>query len=105
MKYLTDGDFTQAIASWVSLVDFYADWCGPCQILWKLIPHLAEKYQWKALVAKVDTDKQILVTQKYQISALPTVILFRDGIEIERIRWLQQPEAYSAAIDKALALQ
>lgn len=103
MQYLNETNFTQSIASWVALVDFYADWCGPCQILWKLMPHLAEKYDGKALVAKVNTDTEFAITQRYQVSALPTVVVFKDWKEVERMRWLQPPEAYSAVIDKRLA--
>ncbi|USN54922.1 MAG: hypothetical protein H6765_10830 [Candidatus Peribacteria bacterium] len=45
MKYLNEQDFVSTISSGVTLVDFYADWCAPCQILGKLMPHLAQKYE------------------------------------------------------------
>jgi thioredoxin 1 len=102
MLHLTDTNFTQNTTSGVVLIDFYADRCGPCQILGKLMPHLADKYEWKAVVAKVNTDTEFVLTQRFGISALPTVIVLKDGVEVERLRWLNQPEVYSEIIDKHL---
>lgn len=102
MIYFTEKDFDAQVASWVSLVDFYADWCWPCQILGKLIPHLSGKYEGRALVGKVNTEKEFVLTQRFNVHGLPTVIILKDGQEVERMRWLQPPEAYSAVLDKWL---
>jgi thioredoxin 1 len=102
MLHLTDTNFTQHTTSGVALIDFYADRCGPCQILGKLMPHLADKYEGKAVVAKVNSDTEFMLTQRFSISALPTVIVLKDGIEVERLRGLHQPEVYSEVIDKHL---
>lgn len=103
MKYLNEQDFVSTISSGVTLVDFYADWCAPCQILGKLMPHLAQKYEWHAVVAKVNTDIEFTLTQRYGITGLPTVVVFKDGQEVERLRGLQPPENYSSVLDKWLA--
>lgn len=102
MLHLTDTTFDENIKNGVVLVDFYADRCGPCQMLGKLMPLLAEKYTGKATVAKVNTDTEFVTAQKYWISALPTVIVLKDWIEVERLRGLHQPEVYSEIIDKHL---
>lgn len=102
MLHLTDTTFDQNTKTGVVLVDFYADRCGPCQMLGKLMPHLAEKYTWKATVAKVNTDTEFMTTQRFGITALPTVIVLKNGIEVERLRGLNQPEVYSEIIDKHL---
>jgi thioredoxin 1 len=102
MQYLTEQDFDTQTATGVALVDFYADRCGPCKILGKLIPHLANKYEGAALVAKVDTEQQFTLTQRFEVHALPTVVILKDGKEVERLRGLQPPEAYSAVLDKRL---
>jgi len=102
MLHLTAEDFDTTIASWVVMVDFYADWCGPCQILGKLMPHLANKYEWRAVVAKVDTDTQKYLAWTYNIMSLPTVIVFKDGQEVEKMKWLLPPETYSEVLDKWL---
>ncbi len=103
MLHLTQADFDQTIASWVVMVDFFADWCGPCQILGKLMPHLSTKYEWRAIVAKVNTDEQKYLAWTYNIMSLPTVIVFKDGVEVEKMKWLLPPEVYSEVLDKWLA--
>jgi len=101
---LTEENFDQTIAEWITLVDFYAERCWPCKILGKLMPHLAKKYEWRAVVGKVNTDVSFLLTQKYAIFSLPTVVVFKDWEQVERLKWLQPPEAYSAVLDKWLTI-
>jgi thioredoxin 1 len=103
MQYLTEQDFDTQTATGVALVDFYADRCGPCQILGKLVPHLADKYEGKALVAKVNTEQQFALTQRFGVHALPTVVILKDGKEVDRMKGLHPPETYSAILDKRLA--
>lgn len=103
MIHLTQEDFETTIAQGVTMVDFFADWCGPCQILGKLMPHLAGKYEWKATVAKVNTDEQTYLSGTYGIRSLPTVVVFKDGTEVERMVWLLPPEAYSEVLEKRLS--
>lgn len=102
MEHFTQNTFKQKITSWVTLVDFYADRCGPCRILGKHIPHLSKKYEGIALVGKVNTEKEFAISQKYGIRSLPTVLVFKDWKEVERLTGLQPPEMYSAVIDKHL---
>lgn len=66
------------------LVDFYALWCGPCQMMQPVLEDVASRLEGKALVAKVDTDKSPRLANKYQIEALPTLILFHKGQIIEK---------------------
>src|SRR4051812_35618024 len=61
------------------LVDFYADWCGPCKMMAPFVDEIAAAYQGRALVAKVDTDHAQHATQPYGIRGIPTSIVFRDG--------------------------
>lgn len=103
MLHLTETTFTEHTTSGVVLLDFYANRCGPCQILGKFMPHLAEKYAWKAVVAKVNTDTEFTLAQRFGITALPTVIILKNGVEVERLRWLHEPETYSELLDKHLA--
>ena len=80
MKHLTNEDFDAIIANGVTLVDFYADRCGPCQMLGKLMPRLEMRYEDNAQVtiAKVDTETQKYLAGIHNISALPTVIIYKD---------------------------
>ena len=66
------------------LVDFYAQWCGPCQMMQPVLEDLASRLDSVARVAKVDTDKSPRLASRYQVEALPTLILFHKGKVIER---------------------
>jgi thioredoxin 2 len=66
------------------LVDFYADWCGPCKMMAPYVDELARDYQGRALIAKVDTDRAQRATQPFGIRGIPTSILFKDGKEVGR---------------------
>ena len=73
------------------LVDFYADWCGPCRAMNPVIKEVAQSVQGKARVIKVDIDKSIEAAQAYQVQAVPTFIIFKNG----KIVW-----RHSGMIDK-----
>ena len=83
---LTDETFKRTIesAELPVLVDFYADWCGPCKMMAPDVDALAREQQGKVLVAKLDTDRNQQTAGAFQIRGIPTVIVFRDGKEVER---------------------
>ena len=66
------------------LVDFYADWCGPCKIMAPVLDAVARARAGSALVAKLDTDRNPAVARRFQIASIPTLILFRGGREVAR---------------------
>jgi thioredoxin 1 len=67
------------------LVDFWASWCAPCQMLAPTVESVAEKYQGKAKIVKLNVDENIGSSSNYGVKGIPTLILFRDGKEAERV--------------------
>uniref|UniRef100_A0A7C4LMM6 Thioredoxin n=1 Tax=Schlesneria paludicola TaxID=360056 RepID=A0A7C4LMM6_9PLAN len=84
------------------LVDFWAPWCGPCRMIAPAIEELASDYAGRVLVGKVNTDDNPQVASSLGISAIPTIILFKNGHPVERMMGLQQKARMSAVIDKHL---
>ena len=99
LRYLTDEDFDEAIAKGVSLIDFYADWCGPCRMIAPIIEQLASEYEGKALIAKLDVDKAQGAASKYSVTSIPTVILFIDGKEAKRIVGVRDKKTFQTLLD------
>jgi len=84
------------------LVDFWAPWCGPCQAVTPVLNELAKEYDNKVKVAKVNVDEESALAQKYNVVSIPTLIVFKDGKEIERRIGFSGKEALTKIIDKAL---
>lgn len=84
------------------LVDFYADWCGPCKMVAPLVDEIAHDHLGRMLVVKVDTDRAPEVAGRYGIRSIPTIILFRDGEETERSMGFE-PERVRGLAQKAVA--
>ena len=96
--HLTDSTFAGAISAGTVLVDFWADWCGPCKMLAPVIEELAEEFEETVTVGKLDTDANGATAQAFGIAAIPTVIVFRDGVEAKRIVGVNPKEVYVAAL-------
>lgn len=67
------------------LVDFFAPWCGPCQIMAKILEEVSSKIQDQAQVVKINTDNYPDLASEYRISALPTMVIFKNGKPVDRI--------------------
>jgi thioredoxin 1 len=84
------------------LVDFWAEWCGPCKRLAPIIDKLAASYSGRVKVGKVDTDSNYNVAMKYGISSIPTVILFKNGQPVQRIVGLRGEEDFTKVLDESV---
>lgn len=101
IKEFTDQNFQTEVlhANEPVLVDFWAEWCMPCRMLAPTIEKLANDYAGKIKVGKVDTDANRDTAMKYQISAIPTVILFKDGQIAQKFIGNRNERDFKAAID------
>jgi len=84
------------------LVDFYADWCAPCKMVAPLMDEMAHEHTGRLLVVKVDTDQAPGIAQRFQIRSIPTVILFVDGLEVERSLGFE-PERVRRLVEEGVA--
>ncbi len=76
---LTNENFDATIAEGVTMVDFWAPWCAPCRMIAPVVEELAEEYEGKATIAKVNTDEEQEIAIKYGIRSIPTMLWFKDG--------------------------
>lgn len=81
---LTENTFKRTINSGVSVIDFWAAWCGPCRQQAPIMEDLARSYVGRAVVAKVDVDAEGRLAERYGIRNIPTVVIFKNGEEIKR---------------------
>lgn len=84
------------------LVDFFATWCGPCKMIAPAVEQLSEEYAGKAAVYKVDVDDAQDIGMEYQIMSIPTLVIFKDGKEVERIRGAVSKAELTEAMERNL---
>jgi thioredoxin 1 len=99
---ITDGNFDETTKSGVTLIDFWAPWCGPCHMQGPIIDKLAETYEGKATVGKLNVDDNQATAAKYGVMSIPTVILFKDGEKVKQFVGVQGEAALKSAIDEQL---
>jgi thioredoxin 1 len=102
--HFTDDSFENEVLKYegVALVDFWAPWCGPCQALGPVIEEIANEYEGRAKVGKVNVDEEREVAQKYMVMSIPTVLVMKNGEVVNTLVGLRPKEDYLDAIDSAL---
>lgn len=83
---LTDANYQEAVIDnkGVALIDFWAEWCGPCRIIGPVIDELATEYEGKALIGKVDVDENAELSAKYGVRSIPTILILKDGEVVDK---------------------
>ena len=107
MLTLTDGDFENTVlkSDKPVLVDFWAEWCGPCRIIAPAVEGLADEYNGRVAVGKLNIDENPNTPQKYGVRSIPTLLLFKDGEVVESTVGVAGKEQLAALLDKHVERQ
>lgn len=103
-QHFSDVDFEQEVlkSELPVLVDFYAEWCGPCKIAAPIIDELAVTYEGKMKIGKVDVDTNNEVAGKFGVMSIPTIIVFKNGKEVDRTVGFGGREAIEQMVKKQI---
>lgn len=99
---LNSGNFEGTIAEGVTLVDFWAPWCGPCRMIAPVIEELAEEYEGKATIAKVNTDEEQDLAVKFGIRSIPSILFFKDGEMKDQMVGAASKQAFSEKLNELI---
>ncbi len=99
----TDANFETEIASGVTMVDFWAPWCAPCLMQGPTVERLAEKYEGKAKIGKMNVDENRGVPERFGIRGIPTLLIFKDGKQVEQFVGVQQERTLVSALDNQIS--
>lgn len=103
MKFTSSNFETEVYQAEVPvLVDFYADWCGPCKAMAPVVDALAQEYEGKAKVGKINTDENQDIAAEYGVMSIPTFIVFKGGKAVKKMIGMQDKRNLIAAIEEVL---
>ena len=103
-KYIELGasNFDETVKEGVSVVDFWAPWCGPCRMIAPVIEELAEEFEGKAKICKVNTDEEQDIAVRFGIRSIPTIMFFKDGEVVDVMIGAASKQAFAEKINSLL---
>ena len=99
---LNKDNFEKSISNGVALVDFWAEWCGPCKMQLPIIEEFSGEMEGKATIGKVNVDEELELAQSFGIQSIPTLILFKDGKPVKKLVGLHSKEALYEEVNQIL---
>jgi len=99
---LTNENFDATVSEGVALVDFWAPWCGPCRMIAPVIEELAEEFEGKAKICKVNTDEQQELSMKFAVRSIPTIIFMKDGEIVDTMIGAASKQAFADKLNSLL---
>jgi thioredoxin 1 len=99
---LNDKNFSKQIDRGIVLVDFWAPWCGPCKMIAPVVSELAEQFEGKARIGKLNVDENKVTAAEYGVRSIPTLILFKDGEPVKQFVGVKPKSAFAKAIEAHL---
>ena len=103
IKHFKTAEFDAAVAAApLAMVDFWADWCGPCKMLSPVIESIGGQYEGKVLVGKVNVDEEPELARRFGVMNIPTVVFLKNGQEIDRNVGVMPPQVFTGVLDANL---
>jgi len=99
---LTSSNFDETVKEGITLVDFWAPWCGPCRMIAPVIEELAAEYEGKATIAKVNTDEEQDLAVKFGIRSIPSILFFKDGQVVDQMVGAASKQAFAEKLDSLI---
>ncbi|MBM6852322.1 thioredoxin [Oscillibacter valericigenes] len=103
IKHFKTAEFDAAVAAApLAMVDFWADWCGPCKMLSPVVEFIGSQYEGKVLVGKVNVDEEPELARRFGVMNIPTVVFLKNGQEIDRKVGVMPPQVFTGVLDANL---
>ena len=99
---LTQDNFEATVKEGISMVDFWAPWCGPCRMLAPVIDELAEEFEGKANICKVNSDEEQDLAVKFGVRSIPTILFMKDGEVVDQMVGAASKQAFADKINKLI---
>lgn len=99
----TDSNFERDTSRGVTLVDFYAPWCGPCQIMWPILEEVAKELWTRARIMKHNVDNEPIIPQKLWIRSIPTLIIYKNGTPVQKLMGIHEAWELTKIIESHLS--